>query len=161
MGKFEKEKPGNAALYHLYLVRLYLGISTVSNITDETGTYILPWVSTGSSKVHPTIDWPYQVSIKERTPQQAAEIRSLGNWIINKPYTLYSYYFNKDNSELYFKERNQTFNIYTLSSDHLTQFNPKDLTIIQLLHSSKVIKAYFVEKLNLTSGCTFLFSYPE
>eukprot|EP00957_Ditylum_brightwellii_P134893 10284500-Ditylum_brightwellii.AAC.1 len=42
MDVFCNMSPGNATLYHLALVRLYLGVTTLADITNDSGLNIQP-----------------------------------------------------------------------------------------------------------------------
>eukprot|EP00957_Ditylum_brightwellii_P033314 2524520-Ditylum_brightwellii.AAC.1 len=60
MDAFASSLPCDAALLHVNTVRLYLQALTLADIVDESGSYILPWTLTGSTRVMSTLNWPNQ-----------------------------------------------------------------------------------------------------
>eukprot|EP00957_Ditylum_brightwellii_P058376 4427180-Ditylum_brightwellii.AAC.1 len=60
MDCFCSAKPGDATLDHLNAVRLYLGVTTLADITNDAGTMIESWALLGTKRAQPTIPWPSQ-----------------------------------------------------------------------------------------------------
>eukprot|EP00957_Ditylum_brightwellii_P132646 10115318-Ditylum_brightwellii.AAC.1 len=57
---FCSSHPSDATLEKLNLVRLYLGVITLADLTNDAGTEIESWALTGERRVRPTIEWPNQ-----------------------------------------------------------------------------------------------------
>eukprot|EP00957_Ditylum_brightwellii_P153640 11692489-Ditylum_brightwellii.AAC.1 len=66
MDAFCSIKPGDAVLEQVNLVRLYLGVLTLADITNDAGNAIEPWAISGASRARPTIPWPNQERPSER-----------------------------------------------------------------------------------------------
>eukprot|EP00957_Ditylum_brightwellii_P147795 11255350-Ditylum_brightwellii.AAC.1 len=60
MDAFASSSPCDAALLHVNTVCLYLQALTLADIVDKSGSYILPWALTGSTRAMSTLDWPNQ-----------------------------------------------------------------------------------------------------
>eukprot|EP00957_Ditylum_brightwellii_P095743 7294888-Ditylum_brightwellii.AAC.1 len=60
MDAFCSSHPGDTTLKKLNLVRLYHGVITLADITNDAGTVIKPWALTGEMRAQPTIEWPNQ-----------------------------------------------------------------------------------------------------
>eukprot|EP00957_Ditylum_brightwellii_P064206 4872106-Ditylum_brightwellii.AAC.1 len=110
MDKFASSSPRDAALLHVNMVRLYLQVLTLADIVDESGSCILPWALTGSTRAMSMLGWPNQtkpsayvwriwhsflrntftsmVSKSTRLNRPWALKITLGSWIVSKPYTL-------------------------------------------------------------------------
>eukprot|EP00957_Ditylum_brightwellii_P181519 13826940-Ditylum_brightwellii.AAC.1 len=70
MDCFCSAKPGDATLEHLNAVRLYIGVTTLADITNDAGMMIESWALSGVKRAQPTIPWPNQ------------ECPSDGSWIV-------------------------------------------------------------------------------
>eukprot|EP00957_Ditylum_brightwellii_P031112 2356692-Ditylum_brightwellii.AAC.1 len=51
---------GNTNLQHFNTVQLYLGVVTLSDITNDEGTAIMAWTLSGEKQGQPAIPWPNQ-----------------------------------------------------------------------------------------------------
>eukprot|EP00957_Ditylum_brightwellii_P173204 13185472-Ditylum_brightwellii.AAC.1 len=60
MDKCGTTNPKDHTLLLLKSVHLYLCVTTLANIVDETGHFILSWALTSTACTHPTIVWPNQ-----------------------------------------------------------------------------------------------------
>eukprot|EP00957_Ditylum_brightwellii_P059165 4490161-Ditylum_brightwellii.AAC.1 len=60
MDVFVASHPGDATLEKLNMVRLYLGVLTLADITNDSGTHIEGWALTGAKHACPMIEWPNQ-----------------------------------------------------------------------------------------------------
>eukprot|EP00957_Ditylum_brightwellii_P003307 250724-Ditylum_brightwellii.AAC.1 len=60
MDVFVASHPGDAALDKLNRVQLYLGVLTLADITNDSGTHIDVRALTGSKRACPMIEWPNQ-----------------------------------------------------------------------------------------------------
>eukprot|EP00957_Ditylum_brightwellii_P080695 6137149-Ditylum_brightwellii.AAC.1 len=60
MDCFCSAKLGDTTLEHLNAVRLYLGVTTLANITNDAGMMIKSWALSGVKRAQPTIPWPNQ-----------------------------------------------------------------------------------------------------
>eukprot|EP00957_Ditylum_brightwellii_P121381 9256666-Ditylum_brightwellii.AAC.1 len=123
MDVFASSSPQVAAIHHINTVRLYLQVLTLADIVDKTGTYILPWALTGSTRAMSTLDWPNQTELSacawriwraflrnnfvSTVPKSTRLTRPwtldtlLGKWLVSKPYTLQQYYYCSLHSTLY------------------------------------------------------------
>eukprot|EP00957_Ditylum_brightwellii_P053289 4040444-Ditylum_brightwellii.AAC.1 len=60
MDVFVASHPADATLDKLNRVQLYLGVLTLADIANDSGTYIDAWALTGSKRARLTIKWPNQ-----------------------------------------------------------------------------------------------------
>eukprot|EP00957_Ditylum_brightwellii_P153332 11669493-Ditylum_brightwellii.AAC.1 len=60
MDTFETAKLGTTTLDHLCRVRLYLGATTLADISNNSRKRILSWALMGKARCSPTIQWPNQ-----------------------------------------------------------------------------------------------------
>eukprot|EP00957_Ditylum_brightwellii_P188504 14350762-Ditylum_brightwellii.AAC.1 len=60
MDAFASSSPCEAALLHVNTVWLYLQVLMLADIVDKSGSYILPWALTGSTRAMSTLDWRNQ-----------------------------------------------------------------------------------------------------
>eukprot|EP00957_Ditylum_brightwellii_P211328 15366049-Ditylum_brightwellii.AAC.1 len=113
--KANRFHPGDATLEKLNLVRLYLGVVTLADLTNDAGTEIKPWVLTGERRVCPTIEWPNQEKpadscfitwhqfLKKHFCTNAKRTHCLnkplclstplGSWLTDTPYSTRSFYY--------------------------------------------------------------------
>eukprot|EP00957_Ditylum_brightwellii_P184746 14070992-Ditylum_brightwellii.AAC.1 len=66
MDVFEQQTPSLDTLVKLNAVRLYLGVLTLADITNNEGMHIFPWTLTGKAKAKPMLPWPKQGMLSDK-----------------------------------------------------------------------------------------------
>eukprot|EP00957_Ditylum_brightwellii_P025607 1935073-Ditylum_brightwellii.AAC.1 len=159
--------PGNAALYHVNSVWLYLKVLTLTDTVDESGAYILNWALTGSRRAITTLNWPYQnkpslyawriwraslrTNFATSVPQSTCLNKlwhldqHLGPLMIEKPYTVQRHYYCPILSMLYAFIAPSKFRIYKLSPGSFTLFLPTDTIINEIPTLANVTTAFLIQ----------------
>eukprot|EP00957_Ditylum_brightwellii_P117851 8990525-Ditylum_brightwellii.AAC.1 len=107
MDCFCSAKAGDATSEHLNAVRLYLGVTTLPDITNDADTMIESWALSGVKWAQPTIPWPNQerpsdgswivcptTSSRHRVSRPIRLEVPLGHWLTDQPYTTREFYYN-------------------------------------------------------------------
>ena len=146
MDTFETAKLGTTTLDHLCRVCLYLGATTLANISNNNGKRILSWALMGKAQCRLMTQWPNQempskyswqiwrrylrkffvtkIPSNLRLDRDWPLDEDLGLWTVSSPLIWRDAYFDHESGTLYVCSRNGCFTQHTRMNGHMSTYTP-------------------------------------